>query len=141
MVLRPGDDGLPLSTIRAYAGPSITGLVVFTEVEGRPRVTYALDVDDFNVKPPQGGWDAHDVYYPFPPPTAPGRRTPSRRTSVGRGERSRGRSAGRREKSWSRGRSRGRLVGAGRRSPTSREERSQSRGRSRGKFAASPPRS
>ena len=52
MVLRPGDDGLPLSTIRAYASPSITGLVVFTEVEGRPRVTYALDVDDFNVKPP-----------------------------------------------------------------------------------------
>ena len=86
MVLQPGDDGLPLSTIRAYAGPSSTGLVVFKEVEGGPRVIYALNIDDFNVKPPQDGWGAHDVYYPFPPlppHTASGRRTSGRRASVG----------------------------------------------------------
>ena len=69
MVLRLGNDSLPLSTIRAYAGSSITGLVVFKEVDGGLRVTYSLNVDDFNVKPPQDGWGAHDVYYPFPPPT------------------------------------------------------------------------
>ena len=55
MVLRPGDDGLPLSTIRAYAGHSITGLVVFKEVEGGLRVTYTLNADYFYVKPSQDG--------------------------------------------------------------------------------------
>ena len=43
MVLRPGDDGLPLSTIRTYAGPSITGLVVFEEVGGGLRVTSSIN--------------------------------------------------------------------------------------------------
>ena len=122
--MRPGDDGLPLSTIRAYAGPSITGLVVFEEVGGELRVTSSFNVDDFNVKPPQDGWGAHDVYYPFfplPPPTASRRRTLGRRTSMERRERSRGRSAAKRERNRSRGRSRERLGGAGRRSPARKE--------------------
>ena len=81
MVLWPGDDDLPLSTIRVYAGHSITRLVVFKEVEGGQRVTYALNINYFNEKPPQDGWGAHEVYYPFPllpPPTASERRTPGR---------------------------------------------------------------
>ena len=112
MVLRPGKDGLPLSRVQAYAGPGATGLVVFKEVDGGPRVTYAFIVEDLNVKPPPDRWGAHDMYYPFPPPPASGRRspamrTPGRRTPVGRRERSR-----------SRERSRGRRSPRSRRPPT-----------------------
>ena len=119
------------------------------QVEGVQDVTYALNVDELNVKSPQDGWGAHDLYYPFPPlppPAAVERRTHSRRTSVGRRDRSgrrsagvRERSSGRRERSRSRGRS-GRLVGAGRRSPARREGRNRSWGRSRDRWADSPPR-
>ena len=71
--------------------------MVFKEVDGESRVTYALTVEDFIVKPPPNGWGAHDTYVlPFPPSPCVRKKVPynedlGRRTPVGRRERSRSR--------------------------------------------------